>query len=119
MALIDKSRFAALVLSIAVASLVGGGGVILMGVMQQNAVPEVLRGRVWADGWKSVKQIRQESKYFAFLEEDASERRILGAPQSSLIATRKLIAGGVVLLTFGSGLLAWYVVDLKLVQQKG
>jgi hypothetical protein len=44
MALIDKSRVASLVLSIAVASLVGGSGVILMGAMQQNAVPEVLKG---------------------------------------------------------------------------
>lgn len=110
---INRSGLAILTLSIAVASLVAGAGVIFMGAMQQRAVSGVLEARVWADGWKSDEEIRSEEGYGAFLDEDDSARQVVGAPQSSLIATKKLVAWGVALLTLGSGLLTWYVAGFK------
>jgi hypothetical protein len=114
----NQTKLRALILSVAIASLVAGAGLIFTGALQQNALPPALKARVWADGWKSDEEIREEGPrkghYVDYaLGRGEYDRDFTGAPHSGLIATKKLIGGGVVLLTLGGGLLAWRLARIE------
>ena len=109
----------AVLLSVAIVCIVGGSGLIVMGVVQQQSIPEHMKAHVWADGWKSEHEVRQEAEAdarrsgggllsSALKGSEAASLMDPDMPRSGLIATRTLIGAGVVLLAIGNGLLAWY-----------
>jgi hypothetical protein len=108
---VKVSKLRIFALSLTVASLVAGAGLIFMGILQQNAVPLSLKAQVWADGWKSDEEYIEDSARKGHFFDIVSDpmRQLVDAPHSSLIATKKLVGGGMALLSVGSGLLAWYI----------